>query len=379
MIETVQQLFEKQFSSKPEFVVRAPGRVNLIGEHTDYNDGFVLPMAIDKAIWIALRPRDDDRVVLYSQDFPAPADFSLDQIVHVEGWGDYVHGIAWALQALNFPLSGWEGMLVSDIPIASGLSSSAALELAVSRAFWTLTRWDWDGSQIAKAAKKMENEWLNLKSGIMDQMISACGQAGHALLIDCRDLSTQSVPLPEDTSIVVMDTAVRRGLVSSAYNERVQQCQTAAAYFGVPSLREVSMEMLDSRSSGLDELIFRRARHVVSENLRTLKASTAMREGDGDAFGRLMSASHASLRDDYEVSCRELDIMVELALEQKGCLGARMTGGGFGGCAIALVQTLWAEPLIRQVTAAYTQAVQLKPDLFVCRASTGANMISGSS
>ena len=370
------QIFEKQFGTLPDFVVRAPGRVNLIGEHTDYNDGFVLPMAIDREIQVALRTRDDGRVLLFSQDFPNPSDFSLDEIIHVEGWGDYVRGMAWALKESDLPLRGWEGVLASDIPIASGLSSSAALELAVSRSFWALTRWEWDGSQIARVAKKMENEWLNLKSGIMDQMISACGQEGQALLIDCRDLTTQAVPLPDGVSIVVMDTAVRRGLVSSAYNERVQQCQAAAAHFGVTSLRDVSMEILDANSAGLDELIFRRARHVVSENQRTIQAAAAMRAGDADTLGQLMSASHASLRDDYQVSCRELDLMVNLAGEQQACLGARMTGGGFGGCAIALVQTAETEPFISRVAAAYHEAVNLSPHLFVCRAASGANLIN---
>lgn len=375
MIPSINQAFQKRFGDLPEFIVRAPGRVNLIGEHTDYNEGFVLPMAIDREIWIGLRPRDDDKVMLHSIDFPAPAEFSLGKISREESWTDYVSGMSWILQDLGFPLRGWEGILSSSIPIASGLSSSAALELAVARAFWSLTRWEWDGNQMALAAKKMENEWLHLKSGIMDQMISACGEEGHALLIDCRDLSSSLVPLPESVSIVVMDTAKQRGLVDSAYNERVEQCKLAAEYFGVESLRDVSLDTFAAQSKDLDEVVLRRARHVISENARTLKAAEAMRQGDAATLGELMNASHISLRDDYEVSSKELNVMVELAAEQMGCLGARMTGAGFGGCAVALVENAEVEPFMSQVQAGYSEIIQRTPRIFVCRPSMGAKLV----
>ncbi len=375
MKTTLLQAFADRFGDRPDFVVRAPGRVNLIGEHTDYNDGFVLPMAIDRAIWIALRRRKDDRVALHSLDFPTPADFSLNEITQTEGWENYVRGMARTLIDLGFPLEGWEGVLGSELPIASGLSSSAALELATARAFWSLSRWEWDGKQMAQAAKRMENRWLGLKSGIMDQMISACGEKDHALLIDCRDLSTDLVPLPEGVSIVVMDTAVRRGLVDSAYNERVEQCQAAAAYFNVRSLRDVTLDDLANPAPGLDHIALRRARHVVSENERTLQAAAAMRAGDALALGKLMVASHASLRDGYEVSCRELDVMVEIAKVQPGCLGARMTGAGFGGCAIALVQSDQVEPFTRRVETEYFKVTQRQPRTFICQAGKGAELV----
>jgi galactokinase len=374
MEEIVVREFERKFCEAPAFVVRAPGRINLIGEHTDYNDGFVLPMAIDRSILIALRPRADKRILLHSTDYPLPADFSLDELPHLKSWSDYVSGMAWALQDVGCMLKGWEGVLVSDIPIASGLSSSAALELAVARAFWVLSRWHWDGSQMAKVAKKMENEWLNLKSGIMDQMISACGKQGHALLIDCRDLSTDLVHFPKDVSIVVMDTGVRRGLVTSAYNERVAQCQAASSHFGVSSLREVSQDIFNRKSSGLDELLLKRARHVVSENERTLLAADAMRTGDAACLGGLMNESHTSLRDDYEVSCAELNLMVEAAQSQVGCLGARMTGGGFGGCAIALVQSDHVDDFSEAVYNAYTRGSDYPPRIFECFAADGADV-----
>jgi len=356
-------------------LAHAPGRVNIIGEHTDYNDGFVLPIAIDRQISIALQPRHDRRVLLHSTEFDTAADFSLDHIEHGEKWTDYIYGMAWTLQELGYPLQGWQGVLSSTIPIASGLSSSAALELAVAHAFWSITRWDWDGIQMAKAARKMENEWLGLKTGIMDQMISASGKAGYALLIDCRDLNTELVPLPPGVKVVVMDTAVRRGLVDSAYNERVEQCRSAAAYFGVPSLRDVSEDMLAGKSGSLDGLTFRRARHVVGENARTQQAAEVMRQGDAKKLGQLMDASHDSLRLDYEVSCRELDLMVEIARAQDGCRGARMTGAGFGGCALALVDEGAMETFSRRVEARYLDRVGIQPNIFPVMPSNGVQVV----
>jgi galactokinase len=373
----VREEFIKRFGEPPVSIVRAPGRVNLIGEHTDYNDGFVMPMAINRAMWIALRPRQDSRVVLHSLEFPRPTDFSLKDIQHGEGWDDYVRGVAWSLLDSGFPLEGWEGVVSSDIPVAAGLSSSAALELAAARAFWSISRWDWNPIQMAKAARKTENQWFGLQSGIMDQMISANGREGHALLIDCRDLSTRLVPLPEGTAVIVMDTATSRGLVDSAYNERVAQCQAAANFFGVTSLREVSLETFEARASDMDELIRRRARHVITENRRTLSAETAMRAGDPVAMGRLMNASHESLRCDYEVSSKELDVMVAVAREQVGCYGARMTGAGFGGCAVALVKEDAASGFAREVASGYLNKTKIKPNVYICQPTNGAELVEG--
>jgi galactokinase len=367
--------FQARYGTPPEFVVRAPGRVNLIGEHTDYNDGFVLPMAIDRAIWIALRPRADRRVRVRSLDFPKPADFSLDALAPAEGWENYVRGVAWALGEAGYPLRGWEGVLASDIPAGAGLSSSAALELAVERAFWAVSRWDWNPAEMALTAQRVENGWLELKSGIMDQMISALGQEGHALLIDCRDLTSQAVPLPTGSAVVVLDTATRRGLVDSAYNERVAQCAQASAFFGVPALRDVTPEAFAARASQLDPLTRRRARHVITENERTLQAAEAMRAGDAAALGALMNASHVSLRDDYEVSSPELNAMVEIAQEQESCFGARMTGAGFGGCAVALVEANEAPNFAQKVALGYRNRTGLEPQVYLCRASDGAGVV----
>jgi galactokinase len=372
LIQSVTNAFSKRFGRQPKFVVQAPGRVNIIGEHTDYNNGFVLPMAIDRGIWIALNPRDDRRVELHSLDFSTPASFSLDHITPGEGWTNYLHGIAWILKRLGFPLSGWEGVLASNIPIASGLSSSAALELAAARAFWSASPWDWNSVQMAKAAQAMENEWLGLKSGIMDQMISAAGVEHHALLIDCRSLETELIPFPADLSLVVMDTRVQRGLVNSAYNERVAQCKIASDFFEVDSLREVSTERFLSECDGLEPLIQRRARHVIFENLRTEQAALAMRTGQIPALAELINASHNSLRDDYQVSSKELDFIVDLARQQESCFAARMTGAGFGGCALALVEPESVSTFIHQVKTHYQDEFSIEARIFETKASQGA-------
>ncbi|MDQ4078748.1 MAG: galactokinase, partial [Chloroflexota bacterium] len=354
----------------------APGRVNLIGEHTDYNDGFVLPMAIDRAVWIALRAREDRRVVLYSLDFEEGLEFSLEGLQRGdEEWGEYVKGVAWALQEAGYELRGWEGVMAGDVPRGAGLSSSAALELAVARAFAAVSELPWEEVTMAQLGKKAENEWVGVSCGIMDQLISAAGEADHALLIDCRSLETEAVPLPPGTAVVVLDTATRRGLVSSAYNERRAQCQAAAEFFGVPALRDVTLEQFEAHADEMEEVTRRRARHVVSENERTLAAAEAMQAGDAVALGRLMNASHASLRDDFEVSSDALNTMVESARAEDSCYGARMTGAGFGGCAVALVEAEAVEAFAERVAERYHARTGLAPNVYVCHASDGAEVI----
>jgi galactokinase len=374
--ERVTSGFRRQFGSEPTYVVRAPGRVNLIGEHTDYNAGFVLPMAIDRAIWIALRPGDGQWVTVYSLDFDGVAEFSLDDLHNTNsGWPEYVKGVAWSLGAADYDLRGWEGVVAGDVPIGAGLSSSAAIEMATARAFAAASGFTWKPSEMALLGQRAENKWVGVNCGIMDQMISACGKASHALLIDCRSLETQPVPLPPETVVVVLDTATRRGLADSAYNERRAQCEAAARFFGVPALRDISVVQLEARAAGLDESTQRRARHVVTENERTLHAVRAMRDGDAVTTGLLMVASHASLRDDFEVSSRELNVMVDCALQQPACYGARMTGGGFGGCAVALVQAHRAHELAGQVASDYQLMTGIKPSIYVCVATDGAEII----
>ncbi len=338
MESLLHQAFEARYGEAPRWVARAPGRVNLIGDHTDYNDGFVLPMAIDRAVWIALRPRPDRRVRLHSLEYDQTGEFELEGMANTEaGWLEYVKGVAWALQEGGHDLGGFEGVLAGDLPIGAGLSSSAALELAAARAFTATAGGRWDPAFMALLGQRVENEWLGVQSGIMDQMISARGQAGHALLLDCRSLEGQLVPLPSQIAVVILDTGTRRALVGSAYNERRAQCQAAADFFGVAALRDVSLEAFEARAAELDALPRRRARHVITENERTRRSAEAMLRGDVRSLGALMDASHASLRDDFEVSSPALDRMVEIARAQPGCYGARMTGAGFGGCAVALV------------------------------------------
>jgi galactokinase len=373
----IRREFEQRFGTPPAFLIRAPGRVNLIGEHTDYNDGFVLPLAIDRAVWIALRPRADRNVQVHSLDFADSTTFSLDRLERSNGgWAEYVKGVGWVLQDTGRTLRGWEGVLAGDVPVGAGLSSSAALELAVARAFAAVSEIPWDAAAMARLGQRAENEWVGVRCGIMDQMISASGRAGHALLIDCRSLRSEAVPFPPGTTVVVLDTATRRGLVDSAYNERRSQCEAAARAFGVAALRDVTPERFEAEADRLDEITRRRARHVVTENERTLRAAESMRRGDALALGRLMNASHDSLRDDFAVSSRELDIMVECGRAHPACLGIRMTGAGFGGCAVALVRGEDVHGFTSAVAARYQSATGLVPVLYVCAATDGAAVIS---
>jgi galactokinase len=378
--ERVVREFDRRFGEAPTFLARAPGRVNLIGDHTDYNEGFVLPMAIDRAAWIALRPRDDARVTAYSLDFKQSIAFDItDEERHGGGWHEYMRGIAWALRhsgTVSAPVRGWDGVVAGDVPLGAGLSSSAALELATARAFAGVSGLPWHPAEMARLAQRAENDWVGVNCGIMDQLISAAGEQDHALLIDCRSLQTRAVPLPGDASVVVLDTATRRGLVDSAYNERRAQCEAAARFFGVRALRDVDLATFSARSGGLDPVTRRRAQHVVTENARTLAAALALEGGDLRTVGALMNESHASLRDAFEVSRPELDAMVAVARDQPGCFGARMTGAGFGGCAVALVEVARTGEFAGVVARDYQKAVGLTPAVYLCSAAAGASLES---
>jgi len=371
MQKKLSEIFQQQFNSSPTYFVQAPGRVNLIGEHTDYNDGFVLPMAIDRYIWLALSPREDRQVQIYSLDFQEQKTFSLDNLQKDSGWIEYVKGVVYVMQEKFGSLNGFNGVLHGNVPQGAGLSSSAALELAVAKAFAEISNLTWDSVTMAKLAQQAENQWVGVNCGIMDQMIIASAQENQALLIDCRDLTTKSVPLPKDISIVIMDTATRRGLVDSAYNEHRQQCEETAKILGVTSLRDVSNEQWQKSQNLLSEIHLRRARHVISENQRVLNAVDAMQQNDPVKLGELINLSHESLRDDYEVSSSNLDIMVNCARNAVGCYGARMTGAGFAGCAIALVKEMYADDFVYQVAEQYEHDTQLKPSLYVSKAVSG--------
>jgi galactokinase len=367
--------FERRFGAPPAILVRAPGRVNLIGEHTDYSEGFVMPLAIDRATWIALRPRTDRQVILHSMDHKEATTFDLDHLEKGKGWPEYPKGVAWALQEAGHQLGGWEGTTVCDVPLGAGLSSSASYELAVAKAFAEVSRLPWDAPAMAVLSQKAENQWVGVNCGIMDQMISAVGRANHAVLIDCRNLNATLLPLPARSSVVILDTATRRGLVDSAYNERRRQCEEASAFFGVSFLRDVTLEQLEAAAGDLPSLTRRRARHVISENARTVQAADAMKRGDAEELGELMNRSHESLRHDFEVSNLQLDAMVDISRELPGCLGARMTGAGFGGCAVALVRSDLAPGFVASVTTRYHEQTGLKPAAYVCQAAEGASAV----
>jgi len=367
--------FAHRFGGDPERIARGPGRVNLIGEHTDYNEGLVLPLAIDAAVWIALRPRADRLVRVWSIDFNEAAEFDLDAL-SLKGpsssWIDYVKGVAWALGQSGRVLRGWEGAIAGDVPIGAGLSSSAALELAAARAFADVSGFAWDPTSIARIALRAENEWIGVHCGIMDQLVSAAGRAGHALLIDCRSLETAGIPLPTERHVVVLDTGTRRDLASSAYNERRRQCELAAQAYGVRALRDLQPHDLETPPAGLPAVILRRARHVVTENARVIDMTAALPAGETERIGSLMRESHRSLRDNFEVSSSALDAMVECA-ERSGSVGARMTGAGFGGCAVALVDAAACRGFVERALGAYTAATGFTGRGYVCVASDGAS------
>ena len=366
----------------PASVVRAPGRVNLIGEHTDYNEGFVLPIAIDLGITIALTPTDDRRVTIRLSETGETDGFSVDAIgPWTGGWIDYVAGTAWAMAEAALPVRGFRGVLTSDLPQAAGLSSSAALELASALALSGGAEPPTDRMTLARIAQRAENEYVGVACGLMDQFASANGVAGSALLLDCRSLDHRPVPLPlDDVALVVAHSGSTRRLEQSAYNERRAQCDAAVAAVaarntGVRSLRDVTPEMLDA--AGLEPVLERRARHVVGENGRVLDTVAAFEAGDLAAVGRLFDASHESLRDLYEVSSPELDVLVEIAHATPGVLGSRLTGAGFGGCTVTLVRRGSIERLRDDILDRYPARTGLTPRVFEVRPWNGAGVVDG--
>jgi galactokinase len=369
------RLFREEFGTDPRALVRAPGRVNLIGEHTDYNDGFVLPAAIDRDLCIAIRPRSDSIIDVRSEGHDRST-FPLDVFQRrVEGWGAYVQGVAWALTESGLVLAGWDGAVASDIPVGAGLSSSAAIELATARAFEVTSEFSWEPKEMARLCRRAENAWVGVASGPMDQLAIARGRVDHAILLDCRSLGLEWVPIPAGVAVVVLDTGTRRTLESSAYNDRRAECEAAARALGVSALRDISETELRSHLARLPETLARRARHVVTENTRTIAAAAALRAGDAASAGRLMNESHRSLRDDFEVSSMALDAIVEAGRAAEGCLGARLTGAGFAGCAVALVERPAAARFEGAVAEAYARSTEQACRTYVCRASDGASVL----
>lgn len=372
--ETLLSKFASAFGRSAEFVARAPGRVNLIGEHTDYNDGFVLPAAIERTTFIAGGSREDFTVRLIAVDLDRETVFDLQNIrpCSEEPWSNYVRGVAAGLVEAGYPVRGFDALLHGDVPLGSGLSSSAALEMATVHAFSAVGAFAVPPDQAARLGQRAEHEFVGTKTGLMDQLASALGRPDHVLLIDCRSLTCEPVPMPPGVSILIADTAVRRELATSAYNERRAQCDAAADVLGVSALRDATLGGLEATK--LEEVVKRRARHVITENARVLDTVAALKVGDLAQVGQLMDASHVSLRDLYEVSCEELDLMVELLRTQPGCLGARLTGAGFGGCAVGLLESGTLAGTVSQVTEAYRNRTGLTPNLFPTRAAAGASV-----
>ena len=377
------EIFAARFDSMPTAMAIGPGRVNLIGEHTDYNDGFVLPVALKRDVRIVFRPRADRRVRLYSAEYDSAFAFDLDRTAYDKSvlWANYMQGVVWALREAGLTLTGLDGVVSGNVPKASGLSSSAALEIATANALLYASG-ELDqltGPEIAKAAQRAENQFVGVNCGIMDQFISMLGKEGHALLIDCRSLAYELIPMPTNVALVIGNTKASRSLASSAYNERRRECEEGVAILqgvlpAITALRDVTSDQLEEHKELLSPIVYRRCRHVVHENERVLQTIAAFKRGDLADVGRLMNASHDSLRDDYEVSSAALDVMVAAMRSTPGCYGARLTGAGFGGCAVALVAPGSEQAIADLIYEKYPKATNIWPEVYSTHASNGASV-----
>ncbi|PIE31303.1 galactokinase [candidate division KSB3 bacterium] len=379
-IARVQAAYAEQFGTPPAFLVSAPGRVNLIGEHTDYNDGFVLPMAIDKKIAIGGSERNDDTVCLYSLNFEYQEEFSILSLQKKDSWTDYVKGVIDQLLKAGHSVKGFNAVLEGNIPQGAGLSSSAAIEVATAFFLARLNSIEIQAEEMAKLCQRAENHFVGMNCGIMDQFISRLGQKNHALFLDCRDLSYKLIPCDLDEYIVVMcNSNVEHKLVDSAYNERRAQCEEGVRLLktklpDITALRDVSFAQLENHASLLSPIIYQRCKHVVTENERVKTAVNILRKGDIAAFGQLLYQSHASLRDDYEVSCEEVDHLVDIAQAIEGTAGARMTGGGFGGCTVNLVKKSAMEHFKAVILKEYKKRTGITAEIYTSKAEDGARI-----
>ena len=374
----IRDAFTARFGVRPRLIVRAPGRVNLIGEHTDYNEGFVFPIAIDRETFVAARSRPDHTVRAYTAQFSQEDSFDIGHIERSSAmpWANYVRGIVKGIRARDLPITGADLLISSDVPLGSGLSSSASLEVAVGYAVQLLNNINLLGEELALLAQGAENSFVGVQCGIMDQFISALGRADHALLIDCRDLSYRPLPIPPDVRVIVCNSGVHHNLGSSEYNERRAACNEAVRLLKarmpkISALRDVSPADLDASAALLPPTILMRARHVVTENQRTLDAAAALQRADLATFGRLMNESHASMRDDYQISVPEIDLLTDLARAVPGCYGSRLTGGGFGGSTVSLVTISAVDRFVAQVAAGYKAQAGRDAEILVCRPSEG--------
>ncbi|HHU50270.1 MAG TPA: galactokinase [Firmicutes bacterium] len=384
-LATIEQAFRRTFGDGQGLTIgRAPGRVNLIGEHTDYNDGFIFPMAIDFDIVMAARKRSDQMVKIHAVDLGRTVEFSLMTPLTPdaeEGWSNYPKGVLWAMQQEGARLPGLEMAFSGTIPLGSGLSSSAALEVATAIVVQKLTGFQSALPALARLCQRAENDFVGMRCGIMDQFISLMGERGHALFLDCRSLSYEQIPLQLGTyKILICQSGVKHSLVDSEYNSRREQCETgvrilAERYPAVRALRDVTVEMLNNCENRLSLVVYKRCLHVITENERVLKSIQALKAGDLVAFGELINQSHDSLRDFYEVSCEEVDLLVELAREVPGVLGARITGGGFGGCTVNLIRADAVRDFIGYVLSKYKEETGIEARVYLSTAAGGAELI----
>ena len=375
--EKVINKFLDFFKEKPEILVYAPGRVNLIGEHTDYSEGFVFPLAIDLGIVIAFSPRDGDHISLYSLDFDEYLDQNISEFSKSDDkWKEYIKGVAWALKDSGFKLKGFKGVFAGNLPIGAGLSSSAALEVAIAKTFSLTSDVAVPRKELAKLCRRAEREWVGVNVGIMDQLISAVGKSGHAVKLDCRTLDIEYFQVPQNICFVVMDTNTRRELSHSEYNTRHEEVKRASSILGVDYLRDATLSYLNKFQADMSATIYKRAKHVITENLRVHSFGEAMRDGDLNKMGIFLNESHKSLRDDFNVSSRELDIIVALSQDQESCYGARMTGAGFGGCALALIDEENLASFKTEVDEQYTKQTGIQPNLFKVESSEGVYSVN---
>jgi galactokinase len=374
--ETVVNKFRDLFGADPEFVVFAPGRVNLIGEHTDYSDGFVLPFAINLGIFLAFSPANNEQIDIYAIDFDQL--FSQKISKNSKGpadWTAYIKGVIWALKSQDVDINGFQGVVAGNLPIGAGLSSSAALEVASAKALSISSDVDTTRSELAQICQRAEREWVGVNVGIMDQLISACGKRDHAVKLDCRTLETEYVLIPDGICFVVLDTNTRRELSQSAYNTRHEEVESAAQILKVPALRDATLNMLTKEKYKIPSSIYRRARHVITENARVHAFVNAMNDHNLQKMGQLLNKSHISLRDDFEVSSKELNIIVYIAEAHPGAYGARMAGAGFGGCALAMVDERFLDDFIHNVHHEYQLQTKIEPHIFKVESSDGVHMI----
>jgi len=375
-VEFVERAHSEHFQSDPELITAAPGRVNLIGEHTDYNDGFVLPVAINYHTAVAISRRDDRNIVANALDEGTQTQFDLDADIAFDvatPWSNYLRGVVVELLRNGYRLSGANITISGNVPMGAGLSSSAALEISLIRALTQLSGEAITGIEAARFGQAAENNFVGCNCGIMDQLISAEGLENHALLIDCRSLDTQPVPLPADSALLIINSNVQRKLVDGEYNLRRQQCEQVARHFAVAALRDVGLEQLAAATAVLTEVQLRRARHVITENDRTQQTAQALRDGDLVRIGKLMADSHESMRADFEITVPEIDCLVDIVKSVIGPSGGvRMTGGGFGGCVLVLVPQSLVADVASAVTNQYPQQTGLQPTLFECSVVSGA-------